>query len=293
MGGIKQPVAILLSIIEINMVNKKSQKIIVKGIEIVTFKQNESDYISLTDMAKFKSYDSGVVIANWLSTKYTIQFMGAWEQVHNSHFNLIEFHKIKNESGSNGFIVSSSFWVKQTRAIGIKSIAGRYGGTYAHQDIAFEFATWLSPKFKLYLIKEFQRLKEEESKKLALGWDVKRTLTKINYKIHTDAIKKHLIPENISINRVNMVYANEADVLNVALFGKTAKEWRDENSKKEGNIRDYSDVTQLVVLANLEGINADLIRRGLSQSERLIQLNQIAIVQMESLLDNKSIKKLL
>lgn len=274
------------------MITRKSQKIVVKGIEIVTFRNNESDFISLTDMAKFRSYDSGVVISNWLSTKYTIQFMGAWEQVHNHHFNLIEFHKIKNEAGSNGFIISSSFWVKQTRAIGIKSSAGRYGGTYAHKDIAFEFATWLSPEFKLYLIKEFQRLKEGESQKLALGWDVKRILTKINYRIHTDAIQEHLIPDNIPINKVNMVYANEADVLNVALFGKTAKDWRNENINKDGNIRDYADVTQLVVLANLEGINAEFIRRGLPQDERLIQLNQIAITQMQSLVGNASIKKL-
>ena len=253
---------------------------------------NESDYISLTDMAKFKSYDSGVVISNWLSTKYTIQFMGVWEQVHNPNFNLMEFNKIKNEAGSNGFIVSSSFWTKQTGAIGIKSSAGRYGGTYAHKDIAFEFGTWLSPEFKLYLIKEFQRLKEEENQKLALGWDVKRTLTKINYKIHTDAIKERLIPENISKKGANMVFANEADVLNVALFGKTAKGWRDENSGKEGNIRDYADVTQLVVLANLEGMNAELIRRGLPQSNRLIQLNQVAIVQMKSLLGSGRVQKL-
>lgn len=275
-----------------NMITRKSQKIVVKGIEIVTFRNNESDFISLTDMAKFRSYDSGVVISNWLSTKYTIQFMGAWEQVHNPHFNLIEFHKIKNEAGSNGFIISSSFWVKQTRAIGIKSSAGRYGGTYAHKDIAFEFATWLSPEFKLYLIKEFQRLKEGESQKLALGWDVKRILTKINYRIHTDAVQEHLIPDNIPINKVNMVYASEADVLNVALFGKTAKEWRDKNSGKDGNVRDYADITQLVVLANLEGINAELIRRGLPQNKRLIQLNQIAITQMQSLIGNASIKKL-
>lgn len=275
-----------------NMTNLKSKKLIVKGIEIVTFIKNDLDFISLTDMAKFKSYDSGVVISNWLSTKYTIQFMGAWEQVHNPAFNLMEFNKIKNEAGSNGYIISSSFWIKQTSAIGIRSSAGRYGGTYAHKDIAFEFATWLSPEFKLYLIKEFQRLKEEESQKLALGWDVKRTLTKINYKIHTDAIQAHLIPDNISKTRINMVYANEADVLNVALFGKTAKEWRDENPNKDGNIRDYSDVTQLVVLANLEGMNAELIRQGLSQSTRLVQLNQVAIVQMESLLDNSSVKKL-
>jgi len=274
------------------MSTSKTHKIFVKGIEIVTFTRNDSDYISLTDMAKFKSYDSGVVISNWISTKYTIQFMGAWEQVHNPNFNLMEFNKIKNEAGSNGFIVSSSSWIKQTGAIGIKSSAGRYGGTYAHRDIAFEFATWLSPEFKLYLIKEFQRLKEEENKRLAIGWNVKRTLTKINYRIHTDAIKEHLIPNSVSKNKSNMLYANEADVLNVALFGKTAKEWRDENPAKDGNIRDYANVTQLVVLANLEGMNAELIRQSLSQPDRLIKLNQIAIVQMRSLLDNSSIRKL-
>ena len=271
---------------------KKTHKILVKGIEILTFTRNESDYISLTDMAKFKSYDSGVVISNWISTKYTIQFMGAWEQVHNPNFNLMEFNKIKNEAGSNGYIVSSSSWIKQTRAIGIKCSAGRYGGTYAHRDIAFEFATWLSPEFKLFLIKEFQRLKEEENERLKLGWDVKRALTKINYRIHTDAIKEHLIPPRVLKQSADIIYANEADVLNMALFGKTAKDWRNENISKDGNVRDYADVTQLVVLANLEGINAELIRRGLPQNERLTQLNQIAITQMRSLVGNASIKKL-
>ena len=268
------------------------QKINIRGIQIVTVKRNNEDYISLTDMAKFKSYDSGIVIANWLSTKYTIQFMGAWEKLHNPNFNLMEFNKIKNEAGSNGFIVSSSFWIKQTKAIGITSSAGRYGGTFAHKDIAFEFATWLSPEFKLFLIKEFQRLKEEENQRLALGWDIKRTLARVNYKIHTDAVRDHLIPPNLSKTQINIVYANEADVLNMALFGTTAKSWRDKNSGKDGNIRDYSDVTQLVVLANLEGINAELIRQGLSQSERLIKLNGIAISQMRSLLDNPALKKL-
>lgn len=267
--------------------------IVVKGIEIITFKKNESEYISLTDMAKFKdNYATGIVISNWLSTKYTIQFMGAWEQLHNPKFNVIEFNNIKNEAGTNGFILSSSKWVKATKAIGIRSSLGRYGGTYAHKDIAFEFATWLSPEFKLYLIKEFQRLKEAESKKLELGWDIKRTLTKINYKIHTNSIKENLIPKNISKNGIKIIYANEADVLNMALFGKTAKDWRDENPKLDGNIRDYSDVTQLVVLANLEGINAELIRDKMPQSKRLIKLNQIAIIQMRSILGNTNIKKL-
>ncbi len=273
---------------------EKSKKIIVLGsnIGIILHKGND-DFISLTDMAKFKDRETtGIVIANWLSTKYTIQFMGAWEQVHNPSFNVMEFNNIRNEAGSNGFILSSSKWIQKTSAIGIRSSAGRYGGTFAHRDIAFEFATWLSPEFKLYLIKEFQRLKQEENKKLELGWDIKRQLTKINYRIHTDSIKENLLPKIVSKKLAQITYASEADVLNMALFGKTAKEWRDENPKKEGNIRDYADVTQLVVLSNLEGINAELIRCGISQGERLTQLNQIAITQMQSLLGNASIKKL-
>lgn len=251
-----------------------------------------SDYLSLTDMAKFKTYDSGVVISNWLTTKYTVQFMGAWEQLHNPNFNLMEYHNIKNEVGTNGFIISSSMWITRTNAIGIKSSAGRYGGTFAHKDIAFEFATWLSPEFKLFLIKEFQRLKDQENERLELGWDLKRSLTKINYRIHTDAIQTHLIPQQLSKQKVNMIYASEADILNVAIFGKTAKEWRDNNSKTIGNIRDYADVTQLVVLANLEGINAELIKLKVTQSERLLKLNQIAISQIKSLIENPTIKKL-
>ena len=268
------------------------KKITAHGLQVTIIEKNNEDFISLTDMAKFKSYDSGVVISNWLTTKYTIQFMGAWEQLHNPDFNLMDFHKIKNEVGTNGFIVSSSMWIRQTRAIGIRSSAGRYGGTFAHKDIAFEFATWLSPEFKLYLIKEFQRLKDEERERLRLGWDVKRTLAKINYKIHTDAIKERLIPLQLTKQSANIVYATEADVLNMALFGETAKMWRDKHPSKDGNIRDYADVTQLVVLANLEGINAELIRQGLPQSERLTQLNRIAITQMQSLIGNPSIKKL-
>ena len=270
----------------------KSKKIIVKNTTISFISRNKDDFISLTDMAKFKSYDSGIVIANWLSTKYTIQFIGAWEQLHNPNFNLMEFNKIKSEAGSNGFIVSSSFWIKQTKAIGIISSAGRYGGTYAHKDIAFEFATWLSPEFKLFLIKEFQRLKEEENERLITGWNTKRMLTKINYRIHTDAIKENLIPPHISKSAGEVVYASEADVLNMALFGKTAKAWRERNPKKEGNIRDYSTVEQLVVLANLESLNAEFIRQGLSQGERLKKLNEIAIIQIRSLIDNPSVKKL-
>ncbi|PIV08191.1 DNA-binding protein [Candidatus Roizmanbacteria bacterium CG03_land_8_20_14_0_80_39_12] len=269
------------------------KKIITQGLQIAVIKNNEEEYISLTDMAKFKERETtGIVIANWLSTKYTIQFMGAWEQIYNPHFNVMEFNNIKNEAGSNGFILSSSKWIQKTNAIGIRSSAGRYGGTYAHKDIAFEFATWLSPEFKLYLIKEFQRLKSEENERLTLGWDVKRQLTKINYRIHTDSINENLIPQSISKKQATIIYASEADILNAALFGKTAKDWRDENKGKEGNIRDYCDVTQLVVLSNLEGINAELIRQSLSQSERLIKLNEIAISQMKALMSNSSIKKL-
>jgi len=269
------------------------KKIITQGLQIAVIKNNEEEYISLTDMAKFKERETtGIVIANWLSTKYTIQFMGAWEQIYNPHFNVMEFNNIKNEAGSNGFILSSSKWIQKTNAIGIRSSAGRYGGTYAHKDIAFEFATWLSPEFKLYLIKEFQRLKSEENERLTLGWDVKRQLTKINYRIHTDSINENLIPQSISKKQATIIYASEADILNAALFGKTAKDWRDENKGKEGNIRDYCDVTQLVVLSNLEGINAELIRQSLSQSERLIKLNEIAISQMKALMSNSSIKRL-
>ncbi len=264
-----------------------------KGIAVKISKDGD-DYISLTDMAKFKDPEAtGIVIANWLTTKYNIQFMGAWEQAQNANFNVMEFHNIKNEAGSNGFILSSSAWIKKTGAIGLRSSAGRYGGTFAHKDIAFEFATWLSPEFKLYLIKEFQRLKTDENERLAVCWDAKRMLTKINYKIHTDAIKENIIlPQKISAADSTMVYANEADVLNKALFGLTAKEWRDRNPKLEGNVRDYADVSQLVCLSNLENLNAEYIRAGLPQGERLIKLNESAISQMRSLIGNPSLKKL-
>jgi len=272
----------------------KNQKIVVREIEISTFIRNEGDYISLTDIAKYKDSErTNYIVQNWMRTRSTVEFLGLWEKLHNLNFNSIEFDAFRNESGSNSFSLTPQRWIEKTNAIGLVSKAGRYGGgTFAYKDIAFEFASWISSEFKLYLIKEFQRLKDEENMRLVLGWDMKRTLTKINYKIHTDAIKVHLIPPHISKQSANIVYASEADVLNMALFGKTAKEWRNENTKKEGNIRDYSDVTQLVVLSNLEGINAELIRQGVSQSDRLIQLNEIAIVQMQSLLGNTTVKKL-
>jgi hypothetical protein len=275
------------------LLNIMSKSIKIQNIDIsVKTSKTGDDFISLTDMARYKDYKEGIVISNWLTTKYTIQFMGAWEQVHNPNFNVMEFHNIRNEVGTNGFIVSASMWINKTRAMGLRSSAGRYGGTYAHKDIAFEFGTWLSPEFKLYLIKEFQRLKLDENKRLALGWDTKRMLTKINYRIHTDAIKEHLLPPKISSEQANLVYANEADVLNKSLFGMTAKEWRDAHPKVEGNIRDYADVTQLVCLANLENLNAEYIRDGLGQGKRLMKLNESAIIQMRSLMDNPSIKSL-
>jgi hypothetical protein len=273
------------------MKNKKIE--VGNHIISVNLSENEKDYISLTDMAKFKGADTGLIISHWLTTKYTIQFMGLWEQIHNKDFNVTEFRNIKNEVGTNGFVVSSSMWIKKTKAIGIKSSTGRYGGTFAHKDIAFEFATWISPEFKLYLIKEFQRLKIEENERLAVGWDAKRMLTKINYKIHTDAIKERIVlPQKLSKKEANMTYANEADVLNMALFGMTAKQWKDKNKGKKGNMRDYANVTQLVCLANLEGLNAEFIRAGLSQKERLLKLNANAISQMKSLIGSAGIKKL-
>ena len=269
------------------------KKIFIQNKEIaVKISKDGDDYISLTDMAKFKDYRAAVVISNWLSTKYTIQFIGGWEQMHNPTFKVMEFNDFKNDAGSNGYVVSPSVFITKTNAIGIKSTPGRYGGTFAHKDIAFEFATWLSPEFKLYLIKEFQRLKVEENDRLALGWDARRMLTKINYKIHTDAIKEHIVlPQKLTTNDSSIVFASEADVLNKALFGLTAKEWRDANPKLDGNVRDYADVTQLVCLANLENLNAEYIRAGIVQGERLLKLNESAISQMKSLLTNPSVNK--
>lgn len=275
------------------MTQKKIKRISVKGLEIDTFKKSESDYISLTDIARYKDENrSDYIIQNWLRNRETIEFLGLWEKINNSNFKSIEFDGFKQNSGLNSFSLTPQRWVDGTKAIGIISKKGRGGGTYAHKDIAFEFASWISAEFKLFLIKEFQRLKEEENERLLLGWDIKRMLAKVNYKIHTDAVKAHLIPRNISKQLVNVTYANEADVLNMALFGMTAKNWRDENPKKDGNIRDYADVRQLIVLANLESFNAEFIKKGLLQQERLELLNNIAITQMRSLIDSPSVKKL-
>ncbi len=266
-----------------------SVKIDVEGKEITVISKNDEDYISLTDMVK--DIDNGLsLIEKWLRNKNTIEFLGIWEEMYNPDFNSPEFEGIKNQAGLNRFALSVKQWVEKTNSRGIIAKAGRYGGTYAYKDIAFEFASWISPKFKLYLIKEFQRLKDEELK--LLGWDIRRNLTKINYHIHTSAIKENLIPAELSKPQINLIYATEADVLNMALFGKTAKMWRDENAGQKGNIRDYADMSQLVCLSNLENLNALFINDGIPQSERLIKLNKIAIHQIKILIYNDSIRKI-
>ncbi|MFN0293027.1 KilA-N domain-containing protein [Pedobacter helvus] len=268
----------------------KSKKIEVEGKEITIILDKEQEYISLTDMLKAK--DGDFFISDWLRNRNTVEYLGIWESVYNPDFNYGEFAIIKSQAGLNSYKLSVKDWVEKTNAVGLRATAGRYGGTYAHPDIAFEFGMWISPQFKIYLIKEFQRLKKEETDRLKLEWNLQRTLAKVNYHIHTDAIKENLIPKEITKQQVGLVYANEADLLNVALFGITAKEWRDNNSEKDGNIRDDATLEQLVVLSNMESINALLIRQGLKQNERLIQLNKVAITQMKSLLENNIIKKL-
>ena len=266
------------------------------GLQINTFQQSENDYISLTDMARYKNaIDPRYVIQNWMKTRFTIEFIGFWEQLNNENFNRVEFDTFKNEAGSNAFVLTPQKWIDKTNAIGIISKSGRYGsGTFACKDIAFEFASWNSAEFKLYLIKEFQRLKVEENGRLALGWDARRMLTKINYKIHTDSIRENIVvPQKLSSQDAIIMYANEADVLNVVLFGMTAQSWKSNNKAKEGTMRDYADVYQLVCLANLESLNAEFIKMGFSQTDRLLKLNESAIVQLRSLLANNSVKKLL
>ena len=264
-------------------------KITVKGAEITIISIEERDYISLTDMVK--GIENGLaLIEKWLRNKNTIEFIGMWEEMYNPCFNSPEFEGIKNAAGLNRFILSVKQWIEKTNSIGIIAKAGRYGGTYAHKDIAFEFASWVSPQFKLYLLKEFQRLKEEEQK--ALGWSAKRELTKINYHIHTSAIKRHLIPAELTPLQTSIIYANEADVLNVAMFGMTAKEWREANPDLKGNIRDYATINELICLSNMENLNSVFINEGLPQKERLIKLNQIAIQQMSVLQDVENRKLL-
>ena len=263
-------------------------KIKVLDTDIIVLKVNDEDFISLTDMIKSKEGD--FFISDWLRNRNTIEYLGIWEKIHNPNFNYGEYATITSKAGLNSYKLSVKDWSSKTNAIGLVAKAGRYGGTYAHKDIAFEFGMWISAEFKIYLIKEFQRLKEDEQKQL--GWDIKRNLTKINYRIHTDAIREALIPKQITATQVNYVYANEADILNIALFGMTAKEWRDANPKLTGNIRDYADVNQLVCLANLESLNAHLINENIPQAERVEKLNKVAIKQMNILLKDKSVKKL-
>lgn len=270
-------------------------KIRAKDIEIsVISSAKKDDYISLTDIARYRNSEyPGYVIQNWLRNRATVDYLGLWEEINNPSFNYLEFEAIKNEAGANSFVLTPKKWVDKTNAIGITTKQGRYAATYAHRDIAFEFASWISPEFKLYVIQDYQRLKSDESHRYALDWNVKRLLSKANYRIHTDAIKQNLIPPEVTGRQQSFIYANEADLLNIALFGKTATEWRNENPDKKGeNIRDYATIEQLLVLANLENTNALLIEQGLPPELRLKKLNEIAIQQLTTLTKNKSVEKL-
>ena len=268
----------------------KTNTLEVKGTSVSVVTSAQGDYISLTDMLRAK--DGDFFISDWLRNRNTVEFLGIWESIYNPAFNYGEFATIKSQAGLNSYKISVKEWVEKTGAIGLKATAGRYGGTYAHPDIAFEFGMWISPEFKIYLVKEFRRLKEEESSRLQLGWNLQRTLSKINYRIHTDAIKETLIPPAITKAQAGHVYAGEADVLNVALFGQTAKQWQDSHPDAQGNQRDNATLEQLVVLTNLESLNAVFIRQGLPAPERLQKLNEIAISQMRSLLADHHMKRL-
>ncbi|UTD11672.1 KilA-N domain-containing protein [Treponema denticola] len=271
----------------------KNRKINVQGVDIALYESNKNDYISLTDIARYKDTEhTDDIIKNWLRNRNTVELLGFWEIINNPDFKPVEFDGFRKQAGLNSFVLTPKRWIETTNAIGIVSKSGRNGGTFAHRDIALEFASWISIEFKLYVIKEFQRLKEDENSRLKLEWNLQRTLAKINYHIHTDAIKESLIPKEVSKKQAALIYADEADLLNTALFGLTAKEWRERNPKLSGNIRDYAGLEQLVVLSNLESINALLIKQGLPQSERLIQLNKTAIAQMKTLVENRAIKKL-
>jgi hypothetical protein len=272
----------------------KESTIIVQDIEVGLISYKENDYINLTDIANSKESNSRAadIIKNWIRTRTTPEFIGTWEQLYNPNFKVVEFDHFKMQAGLPSFVLSQGQWIEKINAIGFLVKLGKYGGTYAHKDIAFEFCSAISPIFKLFLIKEFQRLKIEETKNEKLEWNVQRTISKINYQIHTDAIKENLIPLEISKQKSNFIYANEADMLNVALLGKTAKEWREKNSEKKGNIRDNTTIEQLIVLSNLESINALLIQQEISQNLRLIQLNKVAISQMKSLIKSYIVKNI-
>ena len=276
------------------MSNLKKDTIEAKGFSIQVYTEDfKNDYISLTDIAKYKSDEPNDVIRNWLRSKDTIEFLGLWEIIHNSNFKPIEFDGFKKEAGSNAFTLSPQRWIKKTNAIGIISKSGRYGGTFAHSDIAMEFASWISAEFKLYIIQDYKRLKSDENSKLSLSWTLNREISKINYKIHTDAIKTYLLGD-LTKEQLSYKYASEADMLNVALFNKRAKEWREENPKLKGNIRDYASLNELLVLANMESYNAILIEKGMEQKERMIELRKLARTQLMSLenINNVDIKKL-
>ncbi len=273
-----------------NMSKNNKSTIDVLGTTVTVLSRQDEDYISLTDMLKAK--DGDFFISDWLRNRNTVEFLGIWERVYNPAFNYGEFAIIKSQAGLNSYKISVKEWVEKTHAIGLKASAGRYGGTFAHRDIAFEFGMWISPEFKIYLIKEFQRLKEDENRRLSLAWNLNRTLSKLNYRIHTDAIQAHLIPAAVTPAQAAITYASEADLLNVALFGQTAKQWRDVNPKLDGNMREYATIEQLLVLANIEGMNAEFIHMALSQGERLKRLNEIAIRQMQVLTSTSAIKKL-
>ncbi|MDR3287509.1 MAG: KilA-N domain-containing protein [Prevotellaceae bacterium] len=273
----------------------KKETVNVKGTEITFFspQKNEENYICITDIARYKNpIEPKDVVKNWMRNRGTIEFLGLWEKINNPDFKGVEFEPLLFEAGSNVFTMSPSRWIELTNAIGIFTKMGAGGGTFAHEDIAFEFASWISSEFKLYLVTEFKRLKQDEQRRLSLEWNLQRTLAKINYRIHTDAIKEYIIPNVVTKEQIAYRYAEEADLLNVALFGKTAKDWRDENPDLKGNIRDYATLEQLVVLSNMESINALLIQQQLSQGERLVQLNNVAITQMRSLVENKGFKQL-
>lgn len=255
-----------------------------KGIDIGIYTEDfQNEYISLTDIAKYKSDDPAAVIQNWMRGRDVIEFLGLWEMLHNSDFKPIEFEGFKNQAGANAFTMSPKKWIENTNAIGIISKSGRYGGTFAHSDIAFEFASWVSAEFKLYIIKDYKRLKADETSRLSLNWNLNREISKLNYRIHTDAIKENLLPPELTPQQVSFTYADEADLLNVVLFGKTSKQWRDENADKSGNMRDYASINELLVLANLESYNAILIGQGKSQKERMNYLRKLVVQQLQTL----------
>ncbi len=265
-----------------------------KGIQIAMIMDaDQSDYISITDIAKYRSSEPADVVKNWMRSRETLEFLGLWEQLNNPSFKLVEFDRFRNEAGRNAFVLSPKKWIDNTGAIGLKSKSGRHGGgTFAHVDIAFEFASWISPEFKLFLIKDYQRLKSDEGHRVALEWNAKRELSKVNYRIHTDAIKQHLLPPNLTAQQINFTYANEADILNMALFGLTAKQWREQHPDLEGNIRDHATIYQLIVLVNMESMNAELIKQNFEPKDRLTYLNNMAIEQMRSLEKSAAARRL-